>query len=773
MLAGRVAERLSPGPDLAAWLATAAPAGLGDADLAATAGSWRRLASWATAQELAAVAQIAARTAARDQDIGTGADGRPQRIPASAAAEVALELTMSQYGAAGWADLAVTLRWRLPGTAAALSEGVIDVYRARLIAEATSLLSDQAARAVEERVLPAAGGQTPGMLRAALRRAVIAADPKAAEERRKETERQAKVSLYPDQDSTAALAGQRLPAVHAAAAMARIKAMARAMKAAGAGGPVDLLCAQVFLGLLLGTQPPIPPAEGAPPGPPESEDPPGSGPGSPGGSPGSGPCDPGRSGPGDRVDPRPGDGSGSDLPGRARPSGQDGARGEASHSARPEGSPRDRGPGDNRPTADGPGDEWPDDEDLRDDAPGHDAPGDNWPGEVPGAGVPPPGDADAPRPEDNPGPGNSPAGNGHPGDGSPGDDEDDGRPAWAWPDLPAVIPAALARPADGRPAPGLLDLSVRWQVLAGASEGPGHLGRIGPVTAAQARQLAGCAARDPGAEWRIILTGAAGQAIAVTRIPRRAGRPPPAGRPGTPGRGHGRGLVGRVTVIIPEDLLAHPPPPEPPTAPAPAPEPGTGAVPGRGTGARAGPGPGTGAGAGTGPGPGRGAGAGTGPGPGSGAGAGPGAGAGSGAGAGGWPGPLVHIVRQARRAAARAAARARAAAAADAAAGGCAHTLASPGYRPSPRLRDHITARDLTCRHPRCRQPAWRADLDHTIPFDDGGLTCSCNLGAFCRTHHLLKHHPGWKVRQTAPGTFTWTTPSGRTFTTTPDTHPT
>src|SRR5207245_9726660 len=85
------------------------------------------------------------------------------------------EWAVPPYGAAGWADLAVTLRWRLPGTAAALSEGVIDVYRARLIAEATSLLSDQAARAVEERVLPAAGGQTPGMLRAALRRAVITA----------------------------------------------------------------------------------------------------------------------------------------------------------------------------------------------------------------------------------------------------------------------------------------------------------------------------------------------------------------------------------------------------------------------------------------------------------------------------------------------------------------------------------------------------------------------------------------------------------------------
>src|SRR6266487_2656699 len=702
VLAGRVAERLAPGPDLVGLLAAAPARALGDADLAAVAGSWRRVAAWAQAQELAAVAQIASRTAARDEDIGTDADGRPARIPVSAAAEVALELTMSQYGAAWWADLAVQLSWRLAATGAALAAGVIDLTRARLIAEATGRLSDEAARVVEDKVLPVAGGQTTGMLRAALRRAVIAADPQGAERRREEAERQAKVSLYPDEETTATLAGQRLPGVHAAAAMARIKAMARAWKASGASGPMDLLCAKIYLGLLLGTLPLIPPAEGARPDIPS----------------GDGPGDAGQDASGDGPDGRipPGDG----VPGAGVPDDDEAGAG------------------------------------------------------VPDDDVPPPGDADAPR-DDYPCPDKS---QNWSGSNNPDmDDGDDGLlasgPVPAWPDLPAVIPAALARPADGRPAPGLLDLSVRWQVLAGASEGPGHLGRIGPVTAAQARQLAGCAARDPGAEWRIILTGAAGQAIAVTRIPRRAGRPPPAGRPGTPGRGHGRGLVGRVTVIIPEDLLAHPPPPEPPPAPAPAPEPGTGAVPGRGTGARAGPGPGTGAGAGTGPGPGRGAGAGTGPGPGSGAGAGPGAGAGSGAGAGGWPGPLVHIVRQARRAAARAAARARAAAAADAAAGGCAHTLASPGYRPSPRLRDHITARDLTCRHPRCRQPAWRADLDHTIPFDDGGLTCSCNLGAFCRTHHLLKHHPGWKVRQTAPGTFTWTTPSGRTFTTTPDTHPT
>src|SRR6266542_4078558 len=216
VLAGRVAEKLAPGPDLAAWLSLIPAAELGDADLAATAGAWRRLASWAQAKELAAVAQIASRSAARDEDIGTGPAGRPARIPASAAAEVALELTMSRYGASWWAGLAVDLGWRLPGTGAALESGVIDLYRARLICEATTRLSDEAARSVESKVLPAAGGQTPGMLRAALRRAVIAADPEGADRRREESERQAKVVLYPDEEHTATLARTRPAAAGAA-----------------------------------------------------------------------------------------------------------------------------------------------------------------------------------------------------------------------------------------------------------------------------------------------------------------------------------------------------------------------------------------------------------------------------------------------------------------------------------------------------------------------------------------------------------------------------
>ncbi len=147
--------------------------------------------------------------------------------------------------------------------------------------------------------------------------------------------------------------------------------------------------------------------------------------------------------------------------------------------------------------------------------------------------------------------------------------------------------------------------------------------------------------------------------------------------------------------------------------------------------------------------------------------------AGHDAGSGGsGPGPPGGITAAVLRAASRALRRALARQQADQAAGGCAHAAESPAYRPPPRIREQVTARDVTCRSPVCRQPAWRADLDHTLDYDHGGRTCPCNLGGACRRDHQLKQHPRWKLEQTRPGEFRWTTPAGRTYTTTPDTHP-
>ena len=196
-VAGRVAERLPAGPGLAAVLAAAAAEEVAYADLPAAAAGYRRLAGWAQARELAAVAQIAARSAAADPRIGTGPDGRPDQVTRSAAGEVSLALVLTHAGAAAWTDLAVTLGWRLAATGAALAAGTIDTYRARLIADATAPLSEAAAREAEARVLPAAGQLTYGQLRAALARAVIAADPQGAEERRKQAEQHADVRPLP------------------------------------------------------------------------------------------------------------------------------------------------------------------------------------------------------------------------------------------------------------------------------------------------------------------------------------------------------------------------------------------------------------------------------------------------------------------------------------------------------------------------------------------------------------------------------------------------
>lgn len=270
----QIAEHIAVGPGLASVLANAVPGAASNWDLPGIAAAYRRLASWAQAGELAAVAEIASRSAAANTRIGTDDSGRPGQLPPEAAAEVALALQMSQPGACDWVDLAVQMRWRLRATGAALSAGSIDLGRARIIADCTSVLPDELASEVETRVLPQASSQTTGQLRNSVRRAVIAADPEGAEQRRKDTERRSKIALYPDENGTATLTGSCLPGVHAAAAMARISAMARALKSSGAQGGLDLLRTHIYLGLLLGTMPLIPPpADGPPDGPPPADGP--------------------------------------------------------------------------------------------------------------------------------------------------------------------------------------------------------------------------------------------------------------------------------------------------------------------------------------------------------------------------------------------------------------------------------------------------------------------------------------------------------------------
>jgi hypothetical protein len=95
-----------------------------------------------------------------------------------------------------------------------------------------------------------------------------------------------------------------------------------------------------------------------------------------------------------------------------------------------------------------------------------------------------------------------------------------------------------------------------------------------------------------------------------------------------------------------------------------------------------------------------------------------------------------------------------------------------PQYRPSVALAEFIRARDLWCRFPGCDVPAEFCDLDHSIPWALGGLTHPSNIHLKCRPHHLLKTfwcgENGWAEQQFPDGTIIFTSPSGRTYTTTP-----
>ena len=85
-------------------------------------------------------------------------------------------------------------------------------------------------------------------------------------------------------------------------------------------------------------------------------------------------------------------------------------------------------------------------------------------------------------------------------------------------------------------------------------------------------------------------------------------------------------------------------------------------------------------------------------------------------------------------------------------------------YEPPQALIDFLVARDRTCRFPGCRHSAARADLDHAKSWESGGETSAANLGAFCRRHHRLKTHGGWKLESHSDGACTWTSPLGKIY---------
>jgi hypothetical protein len=611
-------DELIPGPVLAGLADTAHGSGLrlvNDDELTGIIRAWRRLTSWVTARELAAIAELARRRPAderttpglrlkarllaassaerdstrrneagahagaapesaapesegpagtvpvdgepnepgrkpnepgreplrsagtgRSASEGSGPDaGFPEFIDPFASDELAAALTLTVRAAEAHLEFATDLATKLPKTAAALEAGVIDPIRARIIADATRVLTDEHAALVEEMILPGAGQQTSGQLRAALARAILAADPEAARRRREEAQRDARVMRWREDSGTAALCGRDLPSIDVLAADQRISARARELKAAGVEGTMDQLRARAYLDFLLGRS--TVPDNGA-------DD-----------------CQP------------------------------------ASPSPRSESTPADRGA-----------------------APGH-------------------------------------------ADGSAAGSE-----------TTAGLPNGPA---------ARINVTVPLSAILGLSDLPAEVAAFGPVDAQLGRYLVRAAGIHPATRWCVTVVGEDGRAV-----------------------GHGCAR-GRHTA---------PAPPFPGNSDGPGP-------PDDSRKTRTGPREST-----------------------------PGSGPRD-------PSLAISAKEFMERLGIRVT---------PLAVGMCDHRNEEPGYKPSRRLRHLVGARTASCTAPGCRRAAAQCDFDHTVAYDVGGRTCECDLSPLCRRHHRCKQARGWALVQQSPGEMTWTTPSGRRYTTMP-----
>ena len=201
-----------------------------------------RVTSWAQARQLAAITVLGTRMGAL---VGGLPDGPGYAVDAAelTVTEVAITLTVSETSAGNRVALAGRLA-DLPGTAAAFGVGVIDIGRVRAITEATEVLSRDAARAVEARVLGRAATQTAAQLRRSLGRAVYAVDPGAAAARHDAATAGRRVSKHALPDGIGGIwvegPADGTVALHTALTILAARARERDRAAARAGGdPVD------------------------------------------------------------------------------------------------------------------------------------------------------------------------------------------------------------------------------------------------------------------------------------------------------------------------------------------------------------------------------------------------------------------------------------------------------------------------------------------------------------------------------------------------------
>jgi hypothetical protein len=194
-----------PGPDRDAALSMLDPALLSDAGRIDLLVALERQIAWLTArqQQVLAALDVWALDWAGKESI----DYTREQVGAA--------LRLSPGHAADRLAAGRTLVDQLPATLAMLARGEITYLHAKRLAEAVVPFDAKTTAKIEDRVLARAADQSVGQFNASVRRAVIAADPRAAEQRHEDAVAQRCVVIIPQPDGVAELSAL-LPAEGAA-----------------------------------------------------------------------------------------------------------------------------------------------------------------------------------------------------------------------------------------------------------------------------------------------------------------------------------------------------------------------------------------------------------------------------------------------------------------------------------------------------------------------------------------------------------------------------
>ena len=233
----------------------------GAAHLAAARSAYRESCRQAAVQARELAAFATARPAAvldrPDDEVGAAAAASRAARPASLTAvsewavdEVMVALGMSSAAASNALNEAVVLVERLPGTLAALEDGLIGPLHARMLVEVLGPVRDEVRGDLEASLLAKAAGKTVPQLRAAAQRAVLRFDAEAAAWRAAKAIRERGVRAYPGNDGMGSLSST-MPVPMLEACRAALRGYAEACKVPGDARTLDQRMLDCLVDLIL------------------------------------------------------------------------------------------------------------------------------------------------------------------------------------------------------------------------------------------------------------------------------------------------------------------------------------------------------------------------------------------------------------------------------------------------------------------------------------------------------------------------------------------